>query len=393
MVTAILRPKVQQYLQTQETADAAQVALRKSPFTDIPPAALAQQVEGRQRCRKKLPLWHDTPGIYYPMRISIEQASSALTAQYKSRQLPTGGRVIDVTGGFGVDAFYFAQRVDLLTYCERHEVLAHIAQHNFNMLGATNVDAHALDGIAYLDTQPADVFDCIYIDPSRRKNRQRVFLLEDCEPDVVVMQARLLEKARYLYIKAAPLLDISAALQSLHHVRDVHIVSVDNECKELLFMVDRAYNGVPRLTAAALTPDSERTFVFTAADEEAAVSVFSGPLDYLYEPDAALLKAGAFKSIGQRFGLNKLHPHTHLYTSGERNPDFIGRTFRIDRVETYSTFKKEKHPAQANVSTRNFPLDAATLRKKHRIPDGGNLFLFFCTGPQDQLLVIFASKS
>lgn len=394
MNPAILKPDVQHYLRTLETADAADIALRKSPFTDIQPVELAQQVEGRQRCQKKLPLWYNTLGIYYPKRLAIEQASSALTAQYKGFLVPRGSRMIDLTGGFGVDACYLARHATTLTYCEQDAELAAIARHNFNVLEASNISVEAADGLAFLRNLPDEAFDYVYIDPARRKNRQKVFLLSDCEPDMTGIQQLLLEKARRICVKAAPLLDISAALRVLQHVCEVHIVSVDNECKELLFVLDRTYNGEPNLTAAALSNDGqERIFRFTLAEEQAAMPVFGAPGDYLYAPDAALLKAGAFKCISHRFNLQKLHPHTHLYTSDREQPDFIGRAFQINEVMPYAIFKKNGTGLQANCSTRNFPLDVAALRKKHKIRDGGDRFLFFCTGPGDELLVIFASKS
>lgn len=388
----ILAPEVQYYLREHETAVPTTIALRKSPFTNVSASELAQQLEGRQRCRKKLPLWHGTDRIYYPEKLSIEQASSQLTAAYKNQLVPEQCQAIDLTGGFGVDAYYFAQRAAQVTHCEKNESLSQIALYNASVLGATNMDFVVVDGISYLQNQVDHTFDYIYVDPSRRVDKRRVFLLEDCEPNVVELQDWLLQKAPKVIIKSAPLLDISSAFDALKHVTEVHIVSVDNECKELLFVMESGHVSAPLIIAAALKDEAICAFSFRNGDEKSATSDFGQPAQYLYEPDAALLKAGAFKLIGQRYGIKKLHRHTHLYTSTEINTDFMGRTFRVDHVLPYADFKKNKMAIQANVSTRNFPLKAEELRKRHRIREGSNRYLFFCTGMDNVLLVIFASK-
>ena len=389
----ILTPDVQHYLQAHELDMPAQLALRKSPFATVSASELAQQLDGRQRCRKKLPLWHDTPGIYYPEKLAVEQASSQATARYKALLLPTQGRVIDLTGGLGVDTLFFAQRAEAAVHCEKNEGLSQIARHNASVLGAGNIDFIASDGLSYLQRHPDDAFDVVYLDPSRRVEKRKVFRLEDCVPDVVNIQHWLLQKVRNVLIKSAPLLDITAALQVLKNVREVHVVSTANECKELLFMLDREWMDTPLIVAAALKKgDTADRFAFTAAEEKAAVAELGHPADYLYEPDAALLKSGAFKLTGLRYGLKKLHPHTHLYTGPVRNGDFIGKVFRITGVMQYGDFKKTGTAVRGNVSTRNFPLKAEELRKRHRIGEGESNHLFFCTGMQDELLVIFASK-
>ncbi len=392
MNPVILSPEVQQYLHAQETASPADVALRKSPFDGVSSLELAQQLDARQRCRKKLPRWYEPPGIYYPEKLSVEQASSQITARYKADLIPSGKHVIDLTGGMGVDTFFFAHKSESVVYCERNEALVRIAQHNAVVLGAHNLTFVPTDGLTYLQNQPADRFDCIYIDPSRRVGQRKVFRLADCEPNVVEAQGWLLQKAPRMLIKSAPLLDISAALNELEQVREVHIVSVDNECKELLFVIERGYRGVPRIVAAALGEASTRVFSFGLSEERAAAAPLGAPEKYLYEPDAALLKSGAFKLIAQSYGLRKLHMHTHLYTSTQLVSDFIGRIFRVNEAMEYSDFKRNKKAVSAHVNARNFPLKAEALRKRHRVLDGGDQYLFFCTGADARLLVIFASK-
>lgn len=387
----ILTREVQRYLREHESATPAEIALQKSPFVGILSLELAQQLDTRQRCRKKLPLWYETPNIYYPEKVSVEQASSEATARYKAGLLPSGQQVIDLTGGMGVDAFFFSRTAKTVVHCETDETLSQIARYNATQLGATNMDFVWSDGLAYLKS-PSATFDCLYVDPSRRVGQRKVFRLEDCEPDVVAAQDLLLQKAGKNIIKCAPLLDISAALERLRGVSEIHIVSVDNECKELLFVRTREFKDVPVMVVAALRGGDAETLKFDITAEKMAVAELGDPETYLFEPDAGLLKSGAFKFISQYYGIRKLHRHTHLYTSSQRIPSFIGKTFCVDKVVQYADFKKSKLPVQASISIRNFPLKVDALRRRHPIRDGGDIHLFFCTGSSGQLLVIFASK-
>jgi len=389
---SILAPEVQRFLLDRADMAPSELALSKSPFADVSAAELAQQLDGRQRCRRKLPLWHRTPGIYYPEKVSIEQTSSEATARYKAALIPTGGNLADLTGGFGVDAYFFARQAANVVHCERNSELSRIAQHNAAVLATSNIRFIASDGVSYLLDQPADAFDLVYIDPSRRVQQHKVFRLEDCEPDIVALEDRLLKKARIVLTKAAPLLDISLAINTLNYVREVHVLSVSNECKEVLLLKDRHHAGDPLITAAVLTEGEPRTFAFHQAEEKTASLRTGRPERYLYEPDAALLKAGAFKLIAERYGLKKLHKHTHLYTSGTLDRDFPGRVFQVDQVAQYADFKRSKTRIQANIAARNFPMKADDLRRRHRIDEGGPVYLFFCKGPDDAPLVIFASK-
>lgn len=388
----ILTPEVQRYLTEQEQRTPTAMALQKSPFPAVSPAELAQQLDSRQRCRKKLPLWYGTPGIYYPEKLSIEQASSQVAARHKATLIPEGSKVIDLTGGFGVDTLFFAQRAKAVTHCDTNAALSQIAGYNASVLCVANSTFIAGDGIGHVQHLPVNTFNVAYIDPSRRVEQRKVFRLEDCVPDVVAIQHELLRSVSKVIIKSAPLLDIAAALQVLEHVSTVHIVSTGNECKELLFVMDRGHTGEPHLIATALTVDTTALFTFTPSEEQMANPTYGYPAGYLYEPDAALLKSGAFKLVSTRYGLKKIHRHTHLYTAGEPRTDFMGKIFRVTDVMEYGDFKKSKAAWRGNVSTRNFPLKAEALRKRHRIGESGDRQLFFCTGLNDELLVIFASK-
>lgn len=378
MNKAILSEAVQDYLRQHQHAHATDMALRKSPFAAVSSSELAQQIDGRQRAAKKIAPWTLVPGIYYPEKLSLEQCSSVETGNFKASLIQPGSTLIDLTGGFGVDSFYFASSAAKVWHCERNEALADIAAHNFQTLGLQNISCHAGDGIALLERSD-EHFDYIYSDPSRRVQQQKVFRLQDCEPNIVAHQALFFSKARCIISKLAPLLDISLALHTLQHVKDVYVLSVQNDCKELLFIQEQGYEGDVQVHAVRLLPQGQQTFSFSYAEEQAAESSF-GPVDaYLYDPDVALTKAGAFKSLGHTLGINKLHPHTHLYTSASPLPGFPGRRFQVIAVHPLRSLKKGLGLRKANIISKNFPLRVEDIRKKFKIADGGNDFLFFCT--------------
>lgn len=378
---------MQRFLEKYLKEDVNRVALSKSPFAGVSSRELAEQLDGKQRAQKKLPLWCDTSGIIFPAKLSIEQSSSQLTAEYKSR-LAKGDKLIDLTGGLGVDSFFFSKVVREVIHCEENSELSQIAEHNLGILGARNVRFLSTDSIQYLKTTD-ETFDTIYIDPSRRVKSQKVFLLQDTEPDVVSNLPLLLSKAARIIIKTSPLFDIQLGLKELANVSQVHVMSVKNDCKELLWIIDRGHTAEAEIVCAAISPDSCSRFSFTFSDERnLSVDSYAAPLRYVYEPDVALLKAGCFKSITSRFKIKKLHQNSHLYTSDEIVPDFVGKTFRIETVQDYKTFIKENRIKKANVISRNFPHTPDELKKKHKIADGGELFMFFTTVFPDKLQVI-----
>ncbi len=364
------------------------IALAKSPFPNITPQELAQQVAGLQKTRQKLPTWSKTPGVYYPPAVSLEQSSSEITAQYKSG-LVSGERLLDVTGGFGVDSYYFARRIGEVTYCETDTALAEIAAHNFRVLGQPGIRVHPGDGLAYLRELAArgPRPDWVYADPSRRHARKgRVIRLGDYAPDIPSNLEFILGNCGDLMLKTSPMLDLTSGLASLRHVRAIHVVAVGNEVKELLWLLRHGHRAEAKIIATDLE-GSEPPFGFTMTEESKAESTYGGPQEYLYEPHAALLKAGAFRLTGSRYGLLKLHKNTHLYTASTLIP-FPGRRFRIRGVQAYKPGKLGF--SSGHVNSRNFPEDVATIRRRNRIKSGGDSYLFFVRTPDDSLKVIEA---
>lgn len=387
MNKAILDTDIQDFINKNINADISRLSLSKSPFPSVSSKELAEQIDSKRRAEYKLPLWFNTSGIYYPLKISIEQTSSEIAARYKA-DLIRGEKVIDLTGGFGVDSYFFSKKEKDVTHCEINKELSEISQHNAQVLGADIQFVNA-DGLEYLRIS-GQTFDTIYVDPSRRKNERKIFLLKDCEPDVPGNMDLFLKKSDRIIIKTAPLLDLQSTISELKQVSEVHVISIKNECKEIVWIIDKNDSKTdPPIICAALNEHKTKIYRFRLSEEkEFRITDFSDPLTFVYEPDVALLKAGCFKLISRDFGLGKLHQHTHLYTSGKLNSNFIGRSFKLKKTWNYGAFMKENTVQKANIICRNFPLSPETLRKKLKINDGGEEYLLFCTGRKNELLVL-----
>ena len=393
MNSSILETDVQTFITNHLGSDTIRILLGKSPFKNVSTRELVTQIESKKRCEKKLPLWYSTPGIYYPPKISIEQASSQATAKYKA-QLIKGEHVLDATGGFGVDSYYFSLHVQRVVHCEINEALSTIVRHNAETLHAKHLFCHVGDGMTYLQNSN-EQFDTIYIDPSRRLNTHKVFKITDCEPDVKANLDLLTKKYARVIIKTSPLLDIKSGLADLKNVREIHVVSVKNDCKELLWIIDPDFKGNEPLIYCAAIDDKENTnsYSFNLSEEKTAPNPTpSKPLNFIYEPDVSLLKAGCFKLITKRFDVFKLHQHTHLYTSETLNADLIGKTFKFKTSWDYKTFMNNKPVKQANIISRNFPLSVEELKKRHQLEDGGHSYLLFTTAYENQLIVLHCER-
>ena len=392
MNTLILQKEVQLFLEKHLKESPAKIALKKSPFEGISSSELAAQLDGKQRAGTKIPLWTTTPGMYFPAKLNLEQCSSEKTALFKSSLIQEGTRLIDATSGFGVDSFYFSTRAKQVISCELNSDLAQISSHNAKVLSATNIEVIATNGVDYILNSPQEYVDYIYLDPSRRVQNKKVFLLDECEPNLVELQHCFFERSHIIISKLAPLLDISSALGMLNHVKDVYVVSLQNDCKELIFIQKKDFEGEPVIHAVRLFKEEQLVISFTYSEERSTLVEYSAPLSYLYEPDVALTKAGAFKTIASLFGIKKLHKNTHLYTSDRKIPDFPGKIFKIKEVESFTEFKKNKTPLQADIIAKNFPLKTEEIKKKFKIKDSGDSFSLFTTVLNDQLIVIHTHR-
>jgi len=366
--------------------DIPTLILKKSPFDDISSKELAEQIDSKKRCELKLPLWFNSCNIFYPPKISIEQASSEIAAKYKA-SLIEGNDIIDLTGGFGVDSFFFALKAESVTHCELNKELSELSKHNSEILGV-KINYVNANGIDYLKNSNKK-FSTIYIDPSRRIESKKVFKLKDCEPDIVGNLNLLKNHSDHIIIKTAPLLDIKSTIRELDRISEVHVISIKNECKELLLVINKDNLSDNPLITCLLHNETEIKYSFKISEESIyTISNYSEPLQYLYEPDVGILKAGCFKLICRDFKVEKLHQHTHLYTSNDLNELFPGRKFKVKKTWSFGQFQKDNKIKQANIICRNFGLSPEELKKKLKIKDGGSEYLLFCIGKKDQLMVL-----
>lgn len=387
----ILPSDLKEFINNNLKQDINTLALKKNPFPDYEWSWILNQIQAKQKAEKKLPTWFLNDDVIFPSTLSIEQTSSETLAKFKS-ELISGEKLIDLTGGFGVDDYYFAKRFKKVVHCEFQEDLSAIVQHNFRALNIDNIETISGDSISYLK-QSTENLDWIYIDPARRDDKKtKVFLLKDCSPNVVELQEFLFKKSDNILIKVAPLLDISSILNELSNVKKIYAIGLQNEVKELLIVQQKGFIGQSELIAVNISNDGTiHQDIFPLND--AADSKLSTPLKYLYEPFSSYLKIGAYNDIATKFNVTKLHKHSHLYTSHEL-VDFPGRCFKIEQVIPYN--KKDikfLENTKCNITTRNFPLKVEEIRKKHKIKDGGDLYAFFTTDLNNDKIVVICKKT
>ena len=363
--------------------------LKASLYPEWDMKAIAQQLVGKQIAKKKLPTWFDNNEVLYPVRLSMEQCSSELTAKYKTTII-NSGRGIDLTGGFGVDSIFISKQSESLIYCERDKDLALLVNHNFKVLKQDNCKVYIGDGIEYLKNLKK--IDWIFVDPSRRKKNQKIYRLEDCEPNVIELLGLFFDKTEHVLIKTSPLLDIQQTLNDLKYIKEVHVISVNNDCKEVLYLLEKDFIGETQIYCVNLKKEHKEEFRFTLSEEREALSLYSEPIEYIYEANAAIMKAGAFKSIASKHGLYKLHKHSHLYTSKKFISEFPGRSFKIKEVLNPNKKSLTKLPKKANLACRNYPHKVDVLKKKLKLNDGGNDYIFATTLKGEQFKLIVCEK-
>ena len=365
--------------------DVRRLALQASRFPEVDMPMALVQIAGRQAAAIKVPSLAAVHGVLYPPHLSMEQCSSEPTARYKA-SLVEGHRLADLTGGFGIDSAFLARRFAHAVYVERQPLLCELARHNFPLWGLPQVEVHTAEASDYLEQM--EPVDWIFLDPARRDHAGgKTVAIADCEPDVRLLEERLLQKSPRVLLKLSPMLDVWQACAELHRVAQVHIVAVGGECKELLLVLERDACLQPAdvpVHAVTLQPDGTACpLVFTRRSEQESPCTYATlPATYLYEPHAALLKGGAFRTLSYIYKVDKLHPNSHLYTSHQWIPTFPGRSFR---VESYAGFGKRELKSlltdlrQANLTVRNFPASVADLRKRLHLGEGGDTYLFATT--------------
>lgn len=392
MNLSILNTEVQDFINANLNEDISKLLLNGISFSEIETKDIIKQIEAKKRSKKKLPTWFNSKNIYFPNKLNIEQTSSEVTANYKAN-LVSGNSLIDLTGGFGVDAYYFSKRIKNVIHCEINKSLSEIVKHNYKTLNINTIEClneNGIEALKHIDRP----FDWIYIDPSRRDDtKKKVFLLSECIPNIKTFQGLFLKYANNVMIKTSPLLDIKATLNDLKQIKELHVIALDNEVKELLWVLERDCKTEFIIKTLNLTKQSKQEFEFSFENESNEIAEYTGPIAYLYEPNAAILKAGAFNSVSTQLNIPKLHKHSHLYTSNTLI-DFPGRRFKIEKNIPFNKkiFAKEKI-SKANVTTRNFPISVGEIRKKLKIKDGGDIYLFFTTDLNNIKIILVCVKA
>jgi len=402
-LTQILQPDIQAFISTNENTDVRELALKAHLYPDLPIPLIISQLTARKKAKVKLPSFYTQKNIIYPPQLSLEQCSSEQAAVFKANLL-AGEILIDMTGGFGIDAYFFSKNFKKVIYIEQNEALAAIAKHNFEVLKAENIEVICGDGVAFLEsfTEKADY---IYLDPARRDSvNHKVVLLQDCEPNILAIMPLLFGKLKEktsnkesgkIVLKTSPMLDIDLAVKELTHVGKVMVLAIENECKEVIYFLSASQENLLRIETVNITKNKVHFFDFERLTDENTVVNYALPQKYLYEPNAAILKAGGFKSVANYYHLAKLHINSHLYTSENLVANFAGRTFEIQAIKKLDKKELQKYIPEnkANITARNFPLSVEEIRRKIGIKDGGNVFLFATTDYENKKIILVCKKN
>ena len=385
-----MNDKTRDFIEQNLNADIRQLALKGCRNKDVDLDAAIRQIAGRQTARRKLPSWAALDGILYPPHLNMEQCSSEQTARYKARicsSHPSSKTLVDLTGGFGVDFAFMSEAFDEATYVERNSELFAISSANMKIL-APKAKCLNEDGLEVLHR--LDHVSMIFMDPARRDNHgARTYGISDCTPNVLEIKDELLQKADVVMLKLSPMLDWHKAISDLgeQYIKEVHIVSVQNECKELLIVMQQQPAEPP--TVYCVNDDS--VFSYHPSSISSNHISHHSSLIYLYEPNASIMKAGCFAEIEQAFEVSQLAPNSHLFASDQAIADFPGRKFRVTAVTSMN--KQELKQAlkdirQANIAIRNFPMSVADLRKRLKLSEGGNDYIFATTLTEGKKVLI-----
>jgi hypothetical protein len=388
-LNSLLTDAVQNFIQAHLDVNHTELALKKNPFTTVVYTELINQISAKKKAQNKLPTWFNAKNIFYPAKISIEQTSSEITAKYKA-SLINGKKLIDLTGGFGIDDYYFAQKFKTVFHCEMNSELSQIVSHNYSVLKQKNITCLQGDSYTVL-SQLNTAFDWIYIDPSRRSDvRGKVFLLKDCLPNVPELLENYFTYSNNILIKTAPILDITSGLKELQFVKQIHIVALKNEIKEMLWELEKGFED--DILISSVNIENETISKFETIYRKHYNTSYSLPKAYLYEPNSSIMKSGNMDALSSFYGMDKIHQHSHLFTSDEII-DFQGRRFQINEVVPFQKeFMKQFQNKKMNCTTRNFPLSVEEIKKKFKIKDGGIIFAFFTTNLNNEKIVLMCTK-
>ena len=378
-----------EFIRRHADEDVRQLAFLGKKYPEVDMVYALDQIAGRQKAKIKIPSWASVDGIVYPPHLSMEQCSSESTARYKAKIAGRGKKIVDLTAGFGVDMAFMSAGFQEAVHVEQQSQLCAISSANYQTLGLHHINVVCSDGVEYLHQM--DHADLIFIDPARRDlNGGRTYGIADCTPNVLEIIDELLEKADRVMIKLSPMLDWQKAVSDVGRVSEVHIVSVGNECKELLLVAERR-----ETTLKVFCVNDHQVISYSVGDEIVDFLPSSSSPRYLYEPNASVMKAGCFQLISQRYGVSQPDTNSHLFLSDRQINDFPGRGFVINCISTMN--KRELKEAlagiaKANITVRNFPLSVAELRRRLKLKDGGETYIFATTDAKKGHLLLVCRK-
>lgn len=384
------------FIKKNDGADTAALLLCKNKYSDIDIISAVKAIDARKTIKEKVPLWFEYPSLRYPGHLPLEQCSSQITAQYKQKYITGRDRVADLTGGLGIDTYFISKKAASVDYFERNQELAQLAEYNFKELGQENISTSCKEiTYQFIESIPAGKYDIIYLDPARRgKQGERVFSLKDCEPDLTQLKDILLEKTDRIIVKLSPMADISTIMEQLPQMRFLDIISVGNECKEMLAVIEQNYEGEVLITATDLSRNHQISF--TRNQEKNSMVKYAAPdslSGYIYEPNSSILKGGAFRYISEYFGLEKISHDTHFYIGKEADGEFPGRIGEIIEVIPFS--KKnigtltEKYE-ECSIFARNFPIRTEELKKRVRCRESKEIKGLFTTlSDKSKVIIVY----
>ncbi|MDO5615195.1 MAG: class I SAM-dependent methyltransferase [Cruoricaptor ignavus] len=380
MINAILNPKVQDYIKANLHTDWHALLLKKSPFPDVTMQQIVHQINGRKIAEKKFPSLLKEK-ILFPPNLNLEQTSSQITAEYKAQNL-VGNSFLDLTSGFGIDAFFLSKNFSEITLVEQNTTLLDLVKHNWEILGK-NAKFLNQNLLQFLQENTAK-YDLVYIDPARRDSqKKKVFLLEDLSPNLLEIQEKLWDFSNEIIIKLSPLIDLKYLISTLKFIYKIEIIAVKNEVKEVVVFIKPNFNPEKILCKCVNLETADSDFQFYFGQEEQAVSTFSEPESYLFIPNNSVLKSGAFNYVSEYFNLKKLHPNSHFYTSNLWIENFPGRILRVEKIN----HKQIKKGEQYNIISKNYPLKPEEIKKKFGLKDGGKHYLIFTQTQKGKLIL------
>lgn len=388
-INYFLQKKIQDYIRENLNANTDKILFSKNK-ENLDIKLIVEQIQARKKAQKKVPSWSNNSEIFY-ISLSLEQATNEILAEIKS-EFFEGKTCLDLTGGMGIDSFFLATSFEKVYYVEQSPDVFEVTKHNFQVLETKNITCYNIDALSFLESYQEKA-DLIYLDPARRNSaKEKVYFLEDYEPNVLNLLDILLEKSKQIFIKTSPMLDIQKAIQDLKYVQKVYILSLQNEVKEVSYLLGKEKQEIIYKCIEVSNTKTKKHINFQKKSIQKVN--YSLAKKYLYEPFASALKAQVFNSIAQYYKLEKLHPNSHLYTSDNLKQNFFGRSFevlaktKLSKKEVLAYLPKRK----ANITTRNFPLSVKEIRKKLNVKDGGEIYLFATTDIQENKIILICKK-